>query len=154
MSFSRKTLLVPVAMVVALTLTPMLAACGGNPIQNVIKGATGGQLDVGGTTLPADFPSDVPLVSGEIVSAGAFGSLDEGKVWNVAIRLSDASAISDIAAQLIEAGFKNIGENFSAKEGSANIFTKEPYSLLVIIAKDDKAGFIANYSVTYTKPSS
>lgn len=157
MSFPRKTrraFLVPAAMVLALTLTPALAACGGNPIQNVIKGATGGQLDIGGTTLPADFPKEVPLASGDIITAASFGNADEGKVWNVSIKVPDLAAITGITSQLEGAGFEVVGGTASTEEGAANIFTKEPHTVLVIVAKDDKAGYIANYSVTSAKPGS
>lgn len=157
MSFPRRTrraFLVPAAIVLAFSLTPALAACGGNPLQGAIEQATGGQLDIGGTTLPADFPTEVPLTSGEIVSTASFGNVAEGKVWNVTIKVSGLTSIEDISSQLQGAGFEVAGGTASSEEGAANIFTKDPYSVLVVVAKDDKGGFIANYSVTSAKPGS
>lgn len=154
MSFNRKAVLVPVAIALALSLTPALTACSGNPIQGIIQNATGGQVDLGGTSLPKDFPADVPLVSGEVVSGVGFGN-EDGKVWNVGVKVSGADAIAGIASQLKGAGFEMVSEqSATSEEGVANIFTKEPYGLLVIVAKDDKGGFVANYTVTFTKPGS
>ncbi|MEO7348421.1 MAG: hypothetical protein ABIW32_00935 [Terrimesophilobacter sp.] len=154
MAFTRTSLLAPLAITLAIVLTPMITACGGNPIQNIIKGATGGQVDVGGTNIPADFPTEVPLTSGHVVSTTSFGNLEEGKVWNVAIKVSDGTAIDGIANQLTDAGFKLLGESLTLEAGAANIFTKDPYSVMVIIAKDDKLGTLANYTVTWIKSDS
>lgn len=153
MSFHRRTFVAPTAIVLALSLMPMLTACGGNPIQGIIQGATGGQLDVGGTTVPADFPAEVPLVSGEVVAGVGLGSGD-GKIWNVSIKIPDASAIDGISAQLTEAGFEKVGDTATSDDGSSSMFTKDPYGVLVIVAKDDKTGFVANYTVTFTKSDS
>ena len=62
--------------------------------------------------------------------------------------------MESIAAQLTDAGFKLLGQSVTSEEGAANVFTKEPYSVLVIIAKDDKVGTLANYTVTWVKPGS
>lgn len=154
MSFNRRTLLAPVAITLALALTPMITACGANPIQDIIKGATGGQVDVGGTTIPADFPKEVPLANNDVIAAGSFGTSEDGKVWNVTIKVSDLSAINGIAQQFSDAGFTTLGDSLNLEEGAGNIFSKDPYTVLVVIAKDDKSGVLANYSVTYMKPGS
>lgn len=153
MSLRRRRILAPAAIVLVLSLTPMLTACGGNPIQGLVNNATGGLVDVGGNSVPSDFPSEVPLASGEIISGLSFGG-DEGKVWNVGVKVSDGDAIKAISAQLTGAGFEMNSEGLSMDEGAGNIFTKEHYIVLVIVAKDDKGGFIANYSVTYSKDGS
>lgn len=154
MASTRRTLLAPLAIAIALALTPMITACGGNPIQDIIKGASGGQIDVGGTKIPADFPKEVPLTAGDVFSTTSFGNLEDGKVWNVAIKVADGTVMESIAAQLTDAGFKLLGQSVTSEEGAANVFTKEPYSVLVIIAKDDKVGTLANYTVTWVKPGS
>lgn len=154
MSLRRKRILAPAAIVLALSLAPMLTACGGNPIQGLVNDATGGLIDVGGTSVPKDFPADVPLVPGDVVSGLGFGN-EEGKVWNVGVKVSGLDALDSIASQLKSAGFEMIGdEGVAMEEGAGNIFTKPNYGVLVIVAKDDKGGFVANYTVTYTKDDS
>lgn len=153
MPLSRKSFIVPAAIVIALSLTPMLSGCSGNPLQGLVNSATGGQVDLGGSQVPKDFPKDVPLVGGKVISGTGIGGND-GKVWNVAITISDASAMNGITKQLTDAGFKTVGTSTTSDSGSSTIFAKEPYGVLVIIAKADKGGFIANYTVTYTKPGS
>jgi hypothetical protein len=41
-------------------------------------------------------------------------------------------------------------DNKTDKGGTAS-FTKEPYSVLVVIAKDSSSGWVANYTVTQKK---
>jgi hypothetical protein len=130
----------------------MLTACG-NPIQGLVDQATGGQVDLGGTEVPKDFPKDVPLASGKVIFGGGFGN-DDGKIWNVTIQVSDGNALDGIAAQLTGAGFESVGEGEATVDSTTGIFSKDPYGILVVVSKDDKDGFIANYTVTYTKPGS
>lgn len=152
MSFTRKKVVAPAAIVLALSLTPMLAGCGGggNPIQGMINQATGGQVDIGGTEVPKSFPSEIPLVSGSVISGSSINAEDT-KIWNVAIKASDPGAVNGIDDQLKSAGFESLGEGLSSEDGSSKIFTKEPYGVLVIVGKDD-GGFVVNYTVTYTTP--
>lgn len=147
----RRSLLAPAALVLALSLTPALTACG--PLQGLVENATGGQVNLGGPSVPSDFPSDIPLAAGEIINGASIGD-DEGKVWNIAVKVADASAIDGITAQLTGAGFEKVGETQKIDAGSSTIFSKDPYGVIVLVAKDDKGGFVANYTVTYTKPGS
>lgn len=148
-----KSFVLPAVIVMSLAFAPMLTGCSGNPIQGIIKNATGGQVDVGGAEVPKDFPKEIPLVSGAVISGTSIGNND-GKVWNVAIKVSASSAVNDITTQLTGAGFTAVGTSTTSDTGSSSIFTKDPYGILVLIAKADGGGFVANYTVTYTKPSS
>ena len=152
MSSTRKRILVPAAIVVSLTLSPMLTACS-NPLQGLVEQATGGQLDLGGTQVPADFPADVPLAQGSVIFGAGVGS-EDGKVWSVTIKVADANALDGITQQLISAGFESQTQGEATGETKSGIFAKEPYGVLVVVAKDDANGFIANYTVTYAKPGS
>jgi len=154
MSTARKKILVPAAILMSLTLAPMLSGCMGNPIQGLVEQATGGQLDIGGTSVPDDFPAQIPLISGNVIFGTGLGN-DDGKVWNVAIEVAGASAMDSIKAQLESAGFESIGEMDSSEETSSGIFTQDPYGILVVVAPNqDKNGFVANYTVTFTKEGS
>lgn len=150
MSFTRKKFVAPAAIVLALALTPMLTACGGggNPIQGMINKATGGQVDIGGASVPKNFPSDVPLVSGSVISGSSINT-EDGNIWNVAIKASDPAAVGGIDSELTGAGFESVGEGLTSEDGSSKMFSKDPYGILVIVGKDD-SGFIVNYTVTFS----
>jgi hypothetical protein len=60
MSTMRRRIAIPLALVLAVSSVPLLTGCFGNPIQGAIKAATGGKVDLGGGSLPKDFPSSVP----------------------------------------------------------------------------------------------
>jgi len=139
--------LVPAAIVMALAITPALTACGGNPLQNIVENATGGKLDIGGTSMPKDFPSEVPVIQGEVIFGAGIGS-DTEKVWNVTVKVDNADAITEISNQLTGAGFESNMDTSSSGDAQSAIFTKEPFGVLVVVTNDDKEGFIANYTVT------
>lgn len=152
MSRTRKAFIVPAAIVLSLTLAPMLTACG-NPIQGLVNNVTGGQVDLGGAKLPSDFPKDVPLAKGDVIFGAGLGNAD-GKVWNVTIKVADANALDGITQQLTGAGFASQAAGDASGDTKTGFFTKDPYGVLVVVSKDDKNGFIANYTVTYKKPGS
>ncbi len=150
----RKKFLAPAAIVLALTLAPMLTACGGNPIQGLVDSATGGKVNLGGTQVPADFPKEVPLASGSVLFGASIGDGD-GKIWNVSIKVDDASAMDGIKAQLEGAGFTSVSDGTSSLEAQSGLFTKDPYGVLVVLAPNEKdGGFVANYTVSYSKDGS
>jgi hypothetical protein len=152
MTRTPKRILVPAAIVMSLALAPVLTACA-NPLESLVNNVTGGQVDLGGVGVPADFPSDIPLAAGDVIFGAGIGG-DEGKVWNVTIKVSSADALDAITAQMTAAGFDSQATGDTTVDAKGNVFTKEPYGVLVVVSKDDKDGFIANYTVTYTKPGS
>src|SRR5690606_16267866 len=104
---ARTTSRLTVAIVAAaLAIVPTVSACSFNPIESAIEEATGGNVDIGGTSIPDDFPAEVPLVDGEVVSAFGVGTAPE-KAWNVTIKVADASALDAIRSQLEGAGFSS-----------------------------------------------
>lgn len=138
-----------VAIVLTLAVIPSLSGCFGvNPIQGIVKGATGGNVDVGGTTVPSDFPKDIPLVKGEVLSGGAFGS-GKDKIWNVAIKVKDAGAFDSITTDLEDAGFTAEGNVAGQSDkGKTGIFSGDEFGVLVVVAENKGDGFVANYTVT------
>ena len=153
MNITRKRITIPLAIVLALAVTPALSGCFGNPIEQMIEGATGGDVDLGGKSVPNGFPSEVPLAQGEVLFGASIGN-DEGRVWNVTIKVSDATAIEQIVAQLEGAGFSTAAEGFggSNADGGTAILENERYGVLVVVSKDGDNGFVANYTVTEKKP--
>ena len=69
----RKHFLIPITIVGSLVLAPALVGCGMNPLESVIEEVTGGDVD-SGTSLPEDFPAEVPLIDGELISAFSIGT--------------------------------------------------------------------------------
>ena len=98
--------------------------------------------------MPDDFPSEVPLIDGEVVSGFGVGTAPE-KAWNVTIKVDDGSAFDEIAAQLEDAGFESSELGGTGDKGGTGTFTKDPYGVFVVVAGGDTAeGWVANYTVT------
>lgn len=148
---TRKRILVPAAIILSLALTPMLSGCGG--LQGIVNNATGGKLDLGSSKLPGDFPKDVPVPSDKVIFGIGLGNSD-GKVWNVTFQVASKDALTDIDSKMKGAGFAKDASGDTTTEATTGIYSKDPYGVLVVVSSDDKNGFIANYTVTYTKPGS
>ncbi len=133
----------------ALAVTPALSGCFGNPIEQVIEGATGGDVDLGGASVPDGFPSEVPLVEGEVLFGARIGN-DEGRIWNVTIKVgerrcprSDRLAARGRRIHLVGRGLRRQ----HAEVGTA-ILENANYGVLVVVSQDGDNGFVANYTVT------
>ncbi|MDZ4045603.1 MAG: hypothetical protein U1E32_07465 [Rhodoglobus sp.] len=147
MSTRRTRITAPLAIVLALALTPTLTGCFGNPIESIIEGATGGDVDLGGTSLPEGYPeSEVPIIDGEILFGGSLGN-DEGRVFNVTVKVADGSALDEISAQLEAAGFTTQAAG-DATGGSTYIGSTDAWGVLVVVSEDGSNGWVANYTVT------
>jgi hypothetical protein len=137
---------IPVAIVLGLAAVPLLAGCVGNPVTGIVSGATGGKVDVGGTSIPSDFPKTVPLYKGTVSSVTAIGS-GSHKVYNVAIQVSGPVAMTSIESALTAAGFKTVVAGSIGKVGASLISTGTDYTVAVVLAKAGK-GYEADYTVT------
>lgn len=145
---NTKRFTAPLAIVLALALLPALSGCFGNPIEQIVEGATGGDVSLPGQSVPDDFPSDVPLVDGEVVFGLGVGS-DEGKAWNVTVKVTGLDAADQIKSELEGAGFtaNEAGIGGSTEEGATLVYDNGTYNVLVVIGKDSENGFIASYTV-------
>ena len=138
----------PLAIIIALTMTPALAGCFGNPVESIIEGATGGEVDLGGTSLPDDYPADqVPVIDGEILYGGSLGSGTD-KVFNVTVRVPDGAALQQIKDQLEGAGFVSQADIGAATNGGTYIASSDAWGVLVVVSEDGTNGWVANYTVT------
>ena len=144
---SRKRVTVVVALAIALAVTPALSGC--SVIKGVIEQQTGGSVDLGGKSIPKDFPTaDVPLVDGEVIYGAGIKSSD-GQVWNVTIKVADISAFDTIKSKLEGAGFTATdGVSGTTSDGSTGVFQSDKYGVVVVVTKDPKEGAVANYTVT------
>ncbi|GAB3390294.1 hypothetical protein GCM10027568_13950 [Humibacter soli] len=142
----RAAVALPLAFALAFGSAAALSGCS---VQGIVKNVTHGHVDLGGKSVPADFPTAVPLAKGEVLYGASVGSSD-GKIWNVTIKVSGADAIDPISNQLTSAGFTE-GMNSKTDTGATATFTKDPYTVLVVVAKDNHKGWVANYTVTEKK---
>jgi hypothetical protein len=104
---------------------------------------------VGTGKLPKDFPSDVPVIKGDIVEGMSLGGGSQ-KVWNVSVKVSGVDAFDTITSELTGAGFTE-PDGVGAKDtnGATGAFQGSKYDIAVVVVKsDDKTGWVANYTVT------
>lgn len=153
MSSTRKRITVPLAIVLALAVTPALSGCFGNPIQQIVEGATGGNVDLGGKSVPDGYPTtEVPLIQGEIVSGISLGNDTDGKVFNVVVKVSGLEAVDTIKSELEAAGLTANGDiGGTTDAGATLIYSSDKWGVLVLVASDKDNGTVANYTVTATQ---
>jgi hypothetical protein len=145
---SRRRITVPVAIVLAISSVPLLTGCFGNPLQGAINAATGGKVGLGGGSIPADFPSAVPVYKGKVDSALGLGT-GKDKVWNVTIELPNADAYKDIKSELTGAGFKTDESGTIGDSGASLIADNKTYGVLVVVTENTSSKqWVANYTVT------
>jgi hypothetical protein len=135
----------------------MLSGCG----LIHLPGSNGGGISipgvgsVGSGKLPKDFPSEVPVAKGEILSGISAGSgNDEG--WNVTIKVGGVDAFVGIESQLKDAGFtESEGSPVISDKASTGTFASDSYDVIVAVVKaDEKTGYVANYTVAKHKANS
>ena len=143
MSHLVKRITVPIALAIALLAGPALAGCS---VQNLVHDVTGGKVDVPGKSVPKDFPSVVPLASGEVLSGAGVGDA-KSKIWNVSVRAKGGTAIDEVLKTLTSAGFKCSTLTATTADGGALVGDKGNLNVAVVEIKDDK-GFVLNYTVT------
>jgi len=134
-----------IAIVLAVGITPALSGCFGNPLENIVEQATGGQVSLGGNEIPEGFPSEVPVVSGEVQFGIAAGE-GESRGYNVTILAGAESPLDGIETELADAGFELQLQGSGAEGEGTVIFTSDTWVGGVIVAKTDD-GYTANYTV-------
>ena len=144
-SSTRRRITVPIAIVLAVSSVPLLTGCFGNPIQGALNAATGGKVNIGGGSLPKDFPSSVPVYKGKIDTALGLGT-GKKEIWNVTVEVPDGSALTKIKSDLTSAGFKVEGSGSATSTASGLVADNATYSVIVGIAEADKK-WVANYTV-------
>ncbi|QJU53939.1 hypothetical protein SCB71_12140 [Herbiconiux sp. KACC 21604] len=141
------------AVAFALLLTPALAGCIGNPVEQIVEGAVeqagGGDVDLnsdGG--LPDGFPTEVPLYDGEIVGGMGVGVAEGDGGWTVIVKVADPEAsFTSINDQLVAAGFESQFSGFSDGSGTG-MYQGANYGVLVTVADDGSGQVTATYIVS------
>jgi len=137
------------AATVALAAPLTLSGC--SVVEGIIENQTGGDIDLGGTTVPEDFPAEVPLAEGDVVNGSAITSDGGERVWNVLLNVADPAAPESIAAQLEAAGFTSPGVGGVTDEGGTLQYAKDDLVVNVLLAKVGD-GWTANYTVARSAP--
>ncbi|MET0990643.1 MAG: hypothetical protein ABWY54_08360 [Glaciihabitans sp.] len=136
------------ALGIIVVLAPALVACSGEQVQGIVSDATGGAVDVGGSSLPSDFPGDIPLADGTVVSGNRVGNAD-GAVWNVTITVADPTLPSELTTRLTEAGFRSTSDIPGMPDtGGTAAFTNDEHAIVLVVTDNSDATFTANYTVT------
>src|SRR5690554_4851102 len=75
--------------------------------EKLLEGMTGGDVDIEADgSMPQDFPSEVPVINGEILAAVGM-TIDGAKTWQVSLRVDDAASAANLAREkLVGAGFE------------------------------------------------
>jgi hypothetical protein len=135
-----------VALVASVVLMCSVAGCAA--IGGAVSDATGGTVNVGGTAIPSDFPDAVPVIEGDIVTAGSVGE-DAGRVFSVVVAVDDASAFSTIAGELKTAGFVS-NDDLVPGESTATTggYSDGTYGVLVVVAETPAGDWVATYTVS------
>ena len=139
----KSRLAAPVLIALALLAGPSLVGCSliQNPVEGIIEGATGEEVELPGTEIPEGFPKEVPVTDGEVVFGAAIGT-----GFSVSVRVDGPEAIDTITDELEAAGFeKQLGG--TTGESASQAFSSAQFTVLVTIAKEGETGFIANYVV-------
>lgn len=147
MSARNSARLTAAIIVATLAIVPAVSACSLNPIETAIEKATGGNVDIGGTSIPEDFPAEVPLIDGDVVSAFGVGAAQE-KAWNITITVPDASTLDSIKTQLEGAGFSSEIDDAAIGGLTGGTYTNANFGVLVVVAEDGDSRWTANYTVT------
>ena len=137
------------AVALALGMTLTVSGCFSNPLENLvedgignfIKEATGAEVDFGGSSIPADFPAQVPVVDGTIEFGGSVG-VEGSKIWTVRLKVSDANVFEKIQAAFLSAGFEETAS--SGSQGGMGMYDGHGFGVVVNV--DDNRGDIG---VTY-----
>lgn len=145
MSSPNRRISAAIAVVLSLSIAPALSGCFGNPIESIVEQVTGGQVSLGGSEIPEGFPSEVPVVAGEVKFGIAAGE-GESRGYNVTILAGAESPLAAIQTALTDAGFELQLQGSDADGEGTVIFTGDTWVGGVIVAKTDD-GYTANYTV-------
>jgi hypothetical protein len=137
------------AILSALALAPALSGC--QVVESIVEGATGGDVEIGGTSIPEGFPAEVPVTEGDILNGSSITKNGQ-TVYNVVVKVADTSVFETIKTELTDAGFV-AQEGYDMVENSGTItglFNGTGWSVLVAVTTQDGLGTVANYTVTST----
>jgi hypothetical protein len=149
MSTIRKRLTVALLVSTALLVAPAMSGC--SALEGIIEQVTGGDVNVSVGSLPDGWPTEVPVIDGDILG-GATTKADDGTpIWNVTIK-GDSNSADDVATQLEDAGFEAVDLPGEVGSGDlAQAFKNDTYGVLVAVTGADD-NWVVNYTVAEGDP--
>ena len=103
-------------------------------------------VHVPGLTVRTEPICGLPLIEGDVLLGLTVPGDNGEKAWNITIKVSGIDAFDQIKSQLTDAGY-TYQEVSVGTDTSTGGFTKDPYSVLVVVTKAD-GDWNANYTVT------
>ena len=152
MSTTRKVVSVSLALALGLGAAGFLTACSPqqmvqDAVENAVEDATGVDVNVdtgadGSVSMPSDFPPEVPVISGDLLTAGSFGGM-----WTIVVKVGDVQAgYEDAKSKLEGAGYTSSMDMSSDGVYSA-LYGSDKYTVM-LIAEDAGDGKVVSYTVT------
>jgi len=139
------------ALAVLLT-TASVGVSGCSLISGVVNEASGGAVDLGGASLPDDFPSAVPLIDGDVVNGSSVGTDPASSIFNVTIKTDAAdaaTALTEATTALEDAGFETSDlVSGAAADASTAGYSDGTWGVLVVATGEAGSDIIVNYTVT------
>lgn len=111
-------------------LTGCTAEAAQNAVNGAVQGATNGDVSLGGA-LPAGWPTEVPIVDGEILFASA--QKGDKRSWTVTVKATAADPVAEATRTLTASGFV-AGSDVSATVGSAGLVSMKNDHYAVLVA--------------------
>ena len=147
---AHRTTLAGIAIAAALVMTPMLSGCGG--LEGIIEQATDGAIQPSVGELPNEWPTEVPVVEGEIIGGNKASDPEnpDSTLWTAIIGRNDDVAATKTAVgdSLASAGFTPV--DTAGAEIDALPFQNGTYTVIVFVAEGDNETVTATYNVTKT----
>ncbi|MEO5535449.1 MAG: hypothetical protein ABIR17_10005 [Pseudolysinimonas sp.] len=140
-----------------LLLSAPLALSGCSLVQGVVQQQTGGTGGTDGTVLgsvPADFPSDLPLVDGKVTFGAEIPTGSGQKAWTVIVQTPGSeNPGTAIQAQIEAAGWTTAAEGIGGvtDQGAVFSYTKGNLGAAILVGKDGDT-WTVSYTVTTITP--
>lgn len=147
----------PVSAALGLGVALTLSGCFGNPLEQITDGIIGGgveqiiedqtgvDVDVNGSgaSLPDNWPSEVPTVSGDILFSGSADNQ-----FSAAITVGSMAEAERAFTEMLDAGFTEISSADLGAGGKTRVYENQNWSVGIIIAENTDGTAIVQYTVS------
>jgi hypothetical protein len=120
--------------------SPLPGGLGPGSLEDAIEQGTGGQVDVGTASLPADWPAELPVPAGDL-----FASISSDGTQVLTYRIADASVGESLVADLQALGFVTTATT-DMGELVVHALERDEWTVSVSWVSGDEDGVVLNYS--------
>lgn len=143
----RRRLVVGLALGLSLTLSPLVAGCGGDDAPDSSFDRAQVDTDTASGDLPDDFPTDVPEVDAPIDSSSVIGEGDD-RVWMVAFRFDSLDQVDQVYADLDDADYtRTVAVPSTDGQAATYSYSKDARSIVITVAEEGDDGVEVAYTV-------